>query len=303
MPLRLPTHVDCGSRGATLAHLEPTQFKFWLDNAPDGILCSNAKGRIIYANQAILALLGYSEQEFVQLHVADTYDQAESHVAQTRLLAPEVGALAVCQRRMRRKDGLFLPVEISYVRLSDGSVCGVVRDITRRKQVERRLTAELAVCKILHRASTFDEAAPLLLAGIGESIHWDFGGLWRADEGGRRFACSHVWQRQRECGAALAAESRNRTFALGEGMIGMSAKTAQPIWITDVFRDASFRRATKVGKNELRSAVAIPISSGKEVAAVLELFSRERREYDAELLELGVQLAAQIGEFAFSRKV
>lgn len=301
MPHRPTPPPVSGNRGATLAQLESTQFKFWLDHAPDGILCTDSDGAVIYANKAILALLGYNEQEFLRLHVADTYDPTEAHLALTRLLAPELGAVAVCERRMRRKDGMSLPVEISYVRLPDGTVCGSVRNITRLKNVERRLAAELAVCKILNRVATFNDVAPELLAAIGETTHWDFAAFWQSDPHGQRFSCSHVWQRQLDCGSALAAESQQRTFARGEGVIGIVAETAQPMWISDIFREATFKRVTKVGKNQLRSACAVPFAIGEKVV-VLELLTRQPQEYDAELLGLCAQLAAQIDE-RFGRSV
>jgi GAF domain-containing protein len=135
---------------------------------------------------------------------------------------------------------------------------------------------------------------PLLLAAIGENIHWDFGGLWRADERGQHFSCSHVWQRHPECGSYLAAESRTKIFARHEGMVGTIAATAQPMWIEDISRDATFRRVTKVGKNQLHTACAVPVFRAKKVIAVLEFLSRDQRDYDAELLDLCENLGAQI---------
>jgi PAS domain S-box-containing protein len=61
-------------------------------------------------------------------------------------------------------------------------VFAVARDITQRKEAERRMSTGYAVTRVLAEAESLDAAVPFLLMSICEGLSWDVGALWRVDE-------------------------------------------------------------------------------------------------------------------------
>ena len=116
------------------------------EQASDGIFVANAEQRYIDVNPAGLALLGYTREELLGLHLRDLIP-AEDLVVQP--LQPQrftAGQPFVVDRRLKRKDGRVVEVEISGVRLPDGTLQSVVRDVSERKRLlaERAATERVA---------------------------------------------------------------------------------------------------------------------------------------------------------------
>ena len=56
-----------------------------------------------------------------------------------------------------------------------------VQSVTAAAAGVRRLTAEYIAARALLDAATLDEAAPKILAAIGDSLDWTHGALWVVD--------------------------------------------------------------------------------------------------------------------------
>ncbi|HXQ28876.1 MAG TPA: PAS domain S-box protein [Gemmatimonadales bacterium] len=108
-----------------------------LEEVPEAIVVSDASGRVVLANRRACALTGYSLEDLLALGIADTYPPEDRH--QPVELSEPLAGPGVRIRRLLRKDGSVIDVEISLNRLSDGRICAVARDITDRKRAEERL--------------------------------------------------------------------------------------------------------------------------------------------------------------------
>src|SRR5262249_15554274 len=91
--------------------------------------------------------------------------------------------------------------------------------------------------------------------------------------------------------------SRQQRFDPGVGLPGRVWSTGQPTWITDVVADGNFPRFPCAKGEGLHGAFACPIAVGSDVLGVIEFFSREVREPDADLLEMRAGAGGQIGQF------
>lgn len=107
----------------------------------DGIHIINQEGRLVESNAAFRKMLGYGEQEELQLSIKDWdagMQPEELAVMAKRLLHGS----AVFETKHRRRDGTVFDVEVSVsgVELDDGCyLYASSRDISKRKELEQTL--------------------------------------------------------------------------------------------------------------------------------------------------------------------
>jgi len=114
-------------------HPSAAYLRTLVERAPDAIFVADKDGRYTFVNQTGCRLLGYARNEIVGKNVFDlvTAEDVEHFMAEMRR-----GACHVAEWRLRRKDGTWLPVEVSAKILRDGRWHGLMRDISKRKACE-----------------------------------------------------------------------------------------------------------------------------------------------------------------------
>jgi PAS domain S-box-containing protein len=166
----------------------------------------------------------------------------------------------------------------------------------------RRLTAEYIAARALLDAATLDEAAPKILAAIGESLDWTHGALWVVDHELDALRCIHTWNAPSTQFPEFDAASRATAFKRGVGLPGRVWATAKPSWIEDVVGDPNFPRAPIAEREGLHGAVAFPVVLRGDVVNVMEFFSQDVRRPDEELLATLRTVGQQIGMFTDRRR-
>ena len=176
------------------------------------------------------------------------------------------------------------------------------KEIQDRQRSERRTAIQHAVTRVLAEAETLAEATPKIIQAICQSLGWELGALWRFDAESKQLRCVEIWHRPGLDVAQFESASRQKTFRPGEGLPGRVWATTQPAWIADVTRDQNFPRGKVAAQAGLHAAFAFPILLGDEFLGVVEFFSREILEPDAEVLKMVAVLGSQIGQF-IQRKI
>lgn len=121
---------------------ELRQFKFFSDNANDGMLLFDADGQIRYANKLICEHLRYNEEELLRLKSMDvdplhSLDRFRELFARSRQ-----GRIRPFESQYRRRDGTMFPVEITVTVLEvkdEWLMFAVSRDISERKLSENAI--------------------------------------------------------------------------------------------------------------------------------------------------------------------
>lgn len=110
------------------------KYKSLVELASDGIFIADLNGRYTDVNTAGCRMLGYSREEIIGKTIADIIlpeERAQLQEARELLMVP--GKVHIAEWHLKKKDGTFLPVEISAAILPDGRWQGLVRDISKRK--------------------------------------------------------------------------------------------------------------------------------------------------------------------------
>ena len=86
-------------------------------------------------------------------------------------------------------------------------------------------------------------------------------------------------------------------FSKGDGLVGRAMQSGQPEWVNDICEQPDTFRCSISGL-VLHAAIAIPITIGSEVVAVMEFFSDqtiETRQFLEIIPDIGIQLGHAIG--------
>ncbi|MFZ2447882.1 MAG: PAS domain S-box protein [Syntrophobacteraceae bacterium] len=110
--------------------------RVFFEEAPYGILATDPHGRFIVVNRQGTALTGYSREELLGMAIGDLINPEDAACERISMEEFRAGGIVTKERTIRRKDGSPLPVEISASMLPEGICLVIVRDITRRVQIE-----------------------------------------------------------------------------------------------------------------------------------------------------------------------
>jgi PAS domain S-box-containing protein len=151
-----PADMDRRIHGNEIRQLEPSQalFQGMLESAPDGMVITDAGGRILLVNTQTEQLSGYMRHELigqlVEVLVPERYGEIHIQHRSEYMATPRTRSMGVgLDLYLRRKDGSELPVEISLSPIQTPEqilVFASIRDVTTRKQSEakiKRLNDEL----------------------------------------------------------------------------------------------------------------------------------------------------------------
>jgi PAS domain S-box-containing protein len=280
-------------------------FRAVADTAIDAIISADHNGNITYWNKAAERMFDYAMGDVMGQPLTFLMPGRfrEAHLAglSRRVSTGESRVIGrVVELAGLRKDGSEFPLELSLSAWESpvGLVfTGIVRDITRRKQTERRLHAEHTVTRLLAESPTLHEATPKILQAICESLGWEMGQFWSVDQDGDVIRCSDVWHSPSVDMARFIAISKVTAFPRGTGLPGRVWASGAPAWIPDVLKDANFPRLAIAAKEGLHGALGFPVQRPGKVLGVMEFFSRKIQEPDNDLLQMLSAIGSQIGQF------
>ena len=182
---------------------------------------------------------------------------------------------------------------------------GTIIDISDRKRIERRLTMQHAVTRVLAEAENLNDVVPKIIRTICETMGWHYGALYRYEAHERVLRCEELWgidspniRRFMEAAARRVVDVDEK----GQGLVRRTFATGKPVWISDVALDETLQRKDMVVAAGLHGAFAFPLRAGNEVLGILEFFHSEVLDPDAMLLDVAESIGSQIGQYIVRRK-
>ncbi|HEX7242361.1 MAG TPA: diguanylate cyclase [Longimicrobiaceae bacterium] len=255
-------------------------FRALVDTCPDAVLTLDGAGDVVYANPAAQRLLGHAPLR----------------------LPPALHPPHPSEVLLRTPSGSTVRVEVERAEYECGHErCTTVflRDVTRRSGAERRLRTGHAVDRVLAEARSWEEAAPRVLAALCEGLEWEAGLLWEAEPDAPVLCHAATWIAPGARGEPLLEVSRRLVFLPGVGVPGRVWEERAPLWVPDLARGPA---PTRAAGGTLRSVFAFPVLLGDEVFGVVELFTRDAPEPDAETRETLVAAGSGIGQYVLRKR-
>ncbi len=140
------------------------RYRALIEQAPDGIFIADLQGRYTEVNTAGSRMLGYGPEEIVGKTILDLIPPDEAGRLwreKEKLLA---GGILVSEWLLKRKDGTYLPVEVSARITPDGHWQGFVRDIAERKRAQEHLRLAAIVFDSTNEGIMVADAATRIVA-------------------------------------------------------------------------------------------------------------------------------------------
>lgn len=115
------------------------KYRTLVEQAFDGVIIYSADGSILDCNQSATTNTGYSKKEMLAMNIVDFFSPADLNTYPVDIEAIKPGRSTFDRRKLRRKNGQYITLEIVTQLLQDGRLLAVGRDITEKyKAIEER---------------------------------------------------------------------------------------------------------------------------------------------------------------------
>ena len=317
VPAESGGHVVCLGRLEVLAPPQPAgeraeqRIGSILETTHEAYVGMDSFGFITDWNTAAEELFGWRREEAIGRVLSETIIPPALRPAHERGLQRYLatGEGPVLGDRLElmglHRDGHEVPVEltISPLRAGDGvSFHAFVHGISERKRADSYLRAQHAVSHVLATAATAQDAVPMLLQGLAESLEWETGAMWVPEGADGTLRCRHFWHAPGVEVSSFEAKTLELSFAAGEGLPGRVYATGKPAWVADVATEPNFPRSQVASACGLRGGIGLPVREDDQVLGVIEFFSSRLREPDRALLDMLESIGDQVGHFVRRRE-
>lgn len=137
----LGTISDITQEKNALESLKASEEKYrtLVEQATDGIFIADKEGRFLVVNSSGCRMSQYTMGEIMKLSIYDLVDTGELKDNPFHFSEMSSDRGAIVQRKMKRKDGSLVDIEVNAKFLSDNRFLAFIRDITERKKAEEEI--------------------------------------------------------------------------------------------------------------------------------------------------------------------
>ena len=262
-----------------------------VDSAEVGLGLADLEGNLVQVSDRLAAILGRERGELVQASLAELIAEQDRPAVTEGLTMLRNGDVARWSAELS-KVALFL------VRLpSDPQLLVQATDIAARRRAETLSDCLAAVREVIVSSSGIDQAMPQVLRAFCERLGWNAGQYWSLDAESKTMRVRHSWNAADALLEGFLFAGRGLTVTEGRGLVGRVLQAGVLAAEEDLEHASGYEPMTAARIAELRSAIAVPVVDGGEVAGVMELVSREPRAPVDEEVTVLVTTGVEIGQF------
>ena len=115
------------------------KYRTLIELAPDGFFQGDIKGNFITVNDKACLLTGFSREELLSMNMAELFSETALNEKPLRYDLLRSGDTIKTERRIRRKSGELIDIEMNSKAMPDGTYQSFLHDITSRKKEEEVL--------------------------------------------------------------------------------------------------------------------------------------------------------------------
>jgi PAS domain S-box-containing protein len=266
------------------------------------------EGIITFCNEGLCALTGWGRNGLLGRNWFDVCmpDPAvrrgfHSQIRRGTIAARFEGEI-VCRDGSRR----LVEWDNSVLRDPTGAPIGTVSlgvDVTETRQEETALQLLQTVTIAASAAEDIDTALGAMLQSICEAMQWRYGEAWLLDESEEHIVRQDVaYVAPGTDVSALIESGRGLKLKRGEGLPGTVWQQGAPAWLAHMEENLTRpRRAIAIAAG-LHAALAVPVMSGHQVAAVLVFFLSAVRRRDERAVDVVSTVAKQLGSMILRKR-
>ena len=130
------------------------KYRTLIEQASDGIVITDLDGYVLEVNNSICSMNGYHAEEMLGEHLYKFLPEADAVLNPLRLKELMAGKPLLYERRLLKKDGSVLDIEVNSKMASSQTLIGFIRDITERKKNEEALRYQARLLQSVSDAIT-----------------------------------------------------------------------------------------------------------------------------------------------------
>lgn len=115
------------------------KYRTLVEQASDAIFIANLKGEMLVVNPAATRISQYSQGELLGMRIHELTSQEQLLVMPFKMEEIAAGNTVTSERKLKRKDGSLIDVEVAAKIIAPDRFLAFVRDISERKKVEAAL--------------------------------------------------------------------------------------------------------------------------------------------------------------------
>ncbi|MFB9889678.1 ATP-binding protein [Planobispora takensis] len=298
-----------------LAHgrslIAATRMRAILDHTPEALVSIDADGTVTGWNAASARLFGWSAEEALGRDLAELVVSRRSRhlYYQSLRRVRSAGRPAEAGNRTELiavdRDGRELPVEMSLqvnAEYGEPVFHAFLYDLSARRRAETLREAQHAVTRALANAGSAEHSATGTVSAVAETLGWACGEYWRVDPDENGITRVYSWTRP-DLDLSAFVEGEPATLRPGEGLPGAAWASGHDIWISDLSGDPrDFLHRGAALKEGLRTAIGLPVRSGRHVLGVLTFYDQAVQEPDDDLVAMLDGVGAHLGRYKERRR-
>jgi len=129
------------------------RYRSLFEHASDAIYVLSITGDFKDVNESVCLLTGYSREELLQMNITSLVNVELLQNYPLVYTGIEPGTSAIAERKIIRKDGRILDIEINVKKFVDERILVIARDVTQRKLMEAELRTSEQKYKLLFESS------------------------------------------------------------------------------------------------------------------------------------------------------
>ena len=269
---------------------QSSQLNIIVDNSSIGIVLNQGKN-FIKTNKAFQHLLGYTEDELLEMSTSDIVFKEDYPKTRDQLMAMSVGDIDQfsINHRYKRKDGsaILCKTSVSAVRNNEGDIkyrVALIEDITQVERQSRLLKGlnSLSV-SILGKTDIF-EIGWEIAKNTANQLGLEDCAVFRVDEEqGKAIQIASFDCKETEDFSNIEPFE----IPITEGIVGHVVQTKSPILVKDTSEDPRY----VVEKYSRSSELAVPIIVDQKVVGIIDSEHTSKNHFNEEHLETFVNIA------------